>query len=92
MARTKKESNVIKPPVSTPETPTVSIENELRDTRAMLDAYIANDKAHWYMHIKVHSIMEDPSLTWQTKGKMALKIYDELKKSIEPKTETQVAK
>ena len=67
-------------------------EERIRALEVLLDAYKANDKAHWYMHIKVHSIMGDPSLTWQTKGKMALKIYDELKKSIEPKTETQVAK
>jgi len=67
-------------------------EKRISALEALLDQYKDNDKAHWYMHIKVHSIMADPGLTWQTKGKMALKIYDELKKSIEPKTETQVAK
>jgi uridine kinase len=93
MDTNEKESNEIVLPVSKDEIGTPrTIEEELRDANATIEQYKSNDRAHWYMHIKVHSIMADTSLTWQTKGKMALKIYDELKKSIEPKTETQVAK
>ena len=66
----EKESNEIVLPVSKDEIGTPrTIEEDLRDANATIEQYKSNDRAHWYMHLKVHSIMGDPSLTCKRKAR-----------------------